>query len=153
MASTLNFALESNAFRDLKFFYAFAFLFLLLLLLWRGWGLVWSNSTRLRGPPSESWIFGVSRKLFEMDDSALLLEAWAEKYGPVFRIPVALGSSRVIICDPKAAAHFYARESTGFRMLSVSKIFIEKLVCLPTTKRHCWTLTLWILVWAWTSSL
>ncbi|KAF8584899.1 cytochrome P450 [Ramaria rubella] len=87
----------------------------------------WPGPTLLSGPPAESWMFGVSRQLFEADDPALLFEEWAEKYGPAFRLPQALGSSRIVLCDPKAVAYFYGNEITDFRMRRVSKIFIERL--------------------------
>lgn len=131
MASTIT-VLGINALHDPKPPNIAVCVFLLLFLLWWGWRFVSPKSTRLSGPPSESWIFGLSKKLFESKDPALLLEEWAEKYGSVFRIPLALGSSRVVLCDPKAVAHFYARESTGFRMNAASKILIETLVCLET---------------------
>ena len=100
------------------------------------WSLLWQVSrflrprtTKLSGPSSESWIFGQSKALFEADDTALLYEDWAQKYGPVYRIPLSLGSSRIVLCDPRAVAHFYARESTGFRMKTANRILIERLVC------------------------
>ncbi|KAF8587462.1 cytochrome P450 [Ramaria rubella] len=86
-----------------------------------------SASTKLLGPPSESWIFGVSKKVFEAKDSALLFEEWAEQYGSVFRIPEALGSSRIILCDPKAIAYFYTTGATSFKRRTLSKLVIERL--------------------------
>jgi hypothetical protein len=86
------------------------------------------KSTTLSGPPAQSWLFGVSRDLFEAADSALLKEEWAGKYGSVYRIPLALGSSRVELCDPKAVAYFYARESTGFKRGEAGRILIERVV-------------------------
>ena len=151
MSSTVAFSLANNALRDPKSLNITIYAVLLLCLLWQGWRFVWPKSTRLSGPPSKSWIFGLSRTLFESDDTALLFEEWAEKYGPVFRVPLALGSSRVILCDTKAVAHFYARDSTGFRMRKLNKILIESLVCLET-ERNSWTLTL-KLVWTRNHSL
>jgi hypothetical protein len=55
------------------------------------------------------------------------------------------------IGDPKAVAHFYARETTAFRMKAVSKILLEGVVCprIKTTM-HLDTTEL---VWGWNHSL
>lgn len=97
-------------------------------LLWQWSRFLRLKSTRLSGPPAQSWLFGVSKNLFEASDAALLLEEWGEKYGPVYRIPLALGSSRVVLCDPKAVAHFYARESINFRRRTAGRILVERVV-------------------------
>ncbi|KAF8521878.1 cytochrome P450 [Hysterangium stoloniferum] len=86
-----------------------------------------SWETKLPGPPPESWLFGVSKKLFESPDDSLLWEQWLGEYGPIYRIPLPLGNSRVVVCDPTAVAYFYARETVNFRMRPLTKIFVERL--------------------------
>ncbi|KAG6825758.1 hypothetical protein H0H92_002523 [Tricholoma furcatifolium] len=54
------------------------------------------QTTLLRGPPSEHFLFGVARVMHDADDSSTLTEEWAKKYGSAFRMPIALGSSRII---------------------------------------------------------
>ena len=69
------------------------------------------RTTQLRGPPSESFLYGVGKRILDADDSGSLYEAWAQEYGPVYAVPSTLGSERVVLCDPKAIAHFYSRET------------------------------------------
>ena len=87
-----------------------------------------SKTTRLKGPASRSWIFGVARFLRESGDEALVYEEWAEQYGVVFRMPMALGSSRVVLCDPKAIQHFYSKETYGYVQNATTRIFISDMV-------------------------
>ncbi|KAI0730033.1 cytochrome P450 [Fomitopsis betulina] len=77
--------------------------------------------TPLAGPPSTSLLFGVTKTIADMqetgefcEDAGKLFEEWAEKYGPVYRIPAAFGFEKVVLCDPKAIQHFYSRETTGY---------------------------------------
>ena len=79
-------------------------------------------ATRLRGPPSESWIFGFSH-FINTKDPSIAYEQWAEQYGGVYCIPVAIylsitsrfatGQTKMMICDPKAIQHIYSK--TSFR--------------------------------------
>ncbi|KAJ7165645.1 cytochrome P450 [Mycena crocata] len=69
-----------------------------------------AHGTTLNGPPRPSLLFGVSRLVFQSDDSGILFQDWAAKYGPVFQIPTAFGGRRTILCDPKAVNHFYSME-------------------------------------------
>lgn len=80
-----------------------------------------SRYTQLAGPPSTSLLFGVTKTVADMqetgefcEDAGKLFEDWAEQYGPVYRIPAAFGSEKVVLCDPKAIQHFYSRETTGY---------------------------------------
>ncbi|KAL0948964.1 hypothetical protein HGRIS_009067 [Hohenbuehelia grisea] len=85
-----------------------------------------SGATPLRGPPSPSRFFGYSRVLTESQDSAAVYGEWAAQYGPVFRIPAILGSYKILLCDPKALAHFYSKETFTYVQTGFSRIFIEK---------------------------
>ncbi|KAI0759738.1 cytochrome P450 [Trametes elegans] len=86
-----------------------------------------SRATPLRGPPRRSWLFGVSQVAGNNPDSADLLEGWAQEYGSVFSVPAPLGSSTVILTDPKAVAHFYAYETFTYVNTKLSRIAIEHL--------------------------
>ena len=69
----------------------------------------------LRGPPATSNI--IPRRLFEFissDDVGSLCERWARHYGPIFKIPTFLGGSHVVLCDPKAVAHVYAKDGFAY---------------------------------------
>ena len=72
-----------------------------------------SRTTRLNGPPSQNLVLGFP-EFFSSPDSPEIYEAWAEQYGAVYQIPSVLGTTRIILCDPKAIAHFYAKETTTY---------------------------------------
>ena len=66
----------------------------------------------LRGPKSSNFVFGTTNLLSNSQtDVVSLYEKWAETYGPVFQIPAPFGSRKVVLCDPKAVAHFYSLET------------------------------------------
>ncbi|KIM86964.1 hypothetical protein PILCRDRAFT_815408 [Piloderma croceum F 1598] len=81
------------------------------------------KNTQLNGPPSESWIFGFSH-FTNTEDPSVAYEQWAEQYGAVFRIPIAIylsitsrlaiGQTKIIICDPKAIQHIYSKSTYGY---------------------------------------
>ena len=84
-----------------------------------------ARTTPLAGPPNTSWLLGVARR---MVDDAAMVEGWVEEYGPVFRVPAALGSSTVVLTDPAAVAHFYANDAGLFTQRPVGKQLIELFV-------------------------
>jgi len=86
------------------------------------------NMTQLQGPPSTSAIYGVSNDLALSTDPSAMYEHWAEEYGVVYRIPGVLGQTKVVLWDPKAIAHFYARETWTYVHTPLSLTFIERLV-------------------------
>ena len=63
-----------------------------------------------------------------MGDSGAIYEEWMDTYGPVFQVPIAMGSRRTVLCDPKAIAHFYAREVTVYVKPGFTKNAVENLV-------------------------
>ena len=75
------------------------------------------RTTRLRGPPSESFLYGVGARIHDAEDSGALYEAWAQEYGQVYAVPSTLGSQRIVLCDPKAIAHFYAKETWTYMQI------------------------------------
>ncbi|KAH7927044.1 cytochrome P450 [Leucogyrophana mollusca] len=86
------------------------------------------KTTQLNGPPNPSFVFGVGQALNDSGDAGAMYEQWAEEYGLVYKVPAALGKSRVVLCDPKAVAHFYARETFGYVLTPLSKMAIEAIV-------------------------
>jgi hypothetical protein len=86
------------------------------------------RTTSLPGPRNTSLLFGLYRHINESPDPGLVYERWAEKYGPAYVVPGGFGSKRVVICDPRANAHFYARETFGYVQTKLSRVFIENLV-------------------------
>ncbi|KAJ6579607.1 cytochrome P450 [Mycena vulgaris] len=105
----------------------------LLLALWLGSKILYSrrgsHSTKLRGPPSTSRIFGLSRYIMQAGpDISAIYEEWAARYGPVYEIPATFGRKNIVLTDPKALAHFYNSERTVYvktesTRLSISRLF------------------------------
>ncbi|KAI0637564.1 cytochrome P450 [Trametes polyzona] len=85
------------------------------------------NATPLAGPPRPSWIFGISRAAGGQLNTAALYEDWAAQYGSVYRVPTALGSTTVILMDPKAVSHFYTHETYTYVQTKLSRVAIENL--------------------------
>ncbi|KAF8166821.1 cytochrome P450 [Pholiota molesta] len=85
------------------------------------------KTTPLNGPANTSLLFGLYRHINESEDPGLVYEGWAKEYGPAFKIPGGFGSSRILICDPRANAHFYSKETFGYVQTKLSRVFIENL--------------------------
>ncbi|KAG2155793.1 cytochrome P450 [Suillus bovinus] len=86
------------------------------------------KTTQLPGPPSTSLIYGVSYDLASSHDSAAMYECWATEYGVAYMIPSVLGQTRVVLCDPRAIAHFYARETWTYVQTPLSLAVLESSV-------------------------
>jgi cytochrome P450 len=86
------------------------------------------KTTQLRGPPRTSFIYGVSNDLFSSKDSAMMYEHWTQEYGAVYMIPSVLGQTKIVLSDPRAIAHFYARESWTYVQSPLSLVLIENMV-------------------------
>ncbi|KAF9224546.1 cytochrome P450 [Gyrodon lividus] len=84
------------------------------------------KTTRLRGPSSTSLLYGVGKDLAESSDAGAMYEAWVEEYGVVYQVPSTLGQTRIVLADPRAIAHFYARETWTYVLTPVAKVFFEK---------------------------
>ena len=87
-----------------------------------------NKTTPLNGPDNPSILFGLYRRISESEDPGALYEKWARKYGPAFCVPGGFGSSRILICDPRANTHFYSKETFGYVQTKLSRVFIENLV-------------------------
>ena len=72
------------------------------------------RTTQLRGPPSESFLYGVGKRILDSEDSGAVYEAWAQEYGRVYTVPSTLGSKRIVLCDPKAIAHFFGKDTKTY---------------------------------------
>src|SRR6267154_5607170 len=86
------------------------------------------KTTQLRGPPRRSLEYGVSNDLMSSPDSAAMYEHWAEEYGVVYTIPSVLGQTKIVLCDPRAIAHFYARETWTYVHTPLSLTATERMV-------------------------
>ncbi|KAG1824968.1 cytochrome P450 [Suillus variegatus] len=83
------------------------------------------KTTQLLGPPRTSLVYGVSRDLASSHDRAAMYERWATEYGVVYMIPSVLGQTNIVLCDPKAIAHFYARETWTYVKTPTTLAFLE----------------------------
>ena len=90
--------------------------------------IIGSCSTPLKGPPRLSWLSGAFGFQFTIAGRAAAVNEWAAEYGPVFQIPWVMGRNQVVLCDPKAVAHFYARDSTVYGGSKSNRKLIEILV-------------------------
>ncbi|KAG2039475.1 cytochrome P450 [Suillus americanus] len=72
------------------------------------------KTTQLRGPPRTSFIYGVSHDLASSHDSSEMYERWATEYGVAYMIPSILGQTTIVLCDPRAIAHLYARDTWSY---------------------------------------
>ncbi|KAG0700467.1 cytochrome P450 [Suillus ampliporus] len=86
------------------------------------------KTTQLRGPPRSSFLYGVSNDPVSSQDSAATYERWAEEYGAVYMIPNVPGQTRIMLCDPKAIAHFYARETWTYVRTPLALTILEAVV-------------------------
>jgi hypothetical protein len=87
-----------------------------------------ATATPLQGPASQSLIFGLTRHLMAAENPSVLYEQWAATYGPVFQFPGVLRSKRTVICDPKANAQFYSKETFVYLRAGFIRVFFERLV-------------------------
>jgi cytochrome P450 len=58
----------------------------------------------------------------------MMYEHWAQEYGAVYMTPSVLGQTKIVLNDPRAIAHFYARESWTYVQTPLSLTVIENLV-------------------------
>ncbi|KAG1818536.1 cytochrome P450 [Suillus subaureus] len=83
------------------------------------------KTTQLRGPPRTSFIYGVSHDIVSSKDSGGMYERWTTEYGVAYMIPSVLGQTRIVLCDPRAIAHFYARETWTYVQTPLSLTLLE----------------------------
>ncbi|KAI6098618.1 cytochrome P450 [Pisolithus croceorrhizus] len=82
-----------------------------------------SRTTKLRGPKSNNLLFGVSKELFESSDIGGMFEAWSKEYGVAYEIPMICGEKRIALCDPRAVAHLFSKDTwTYFGMKSLKRV-------------------------------
>ncbi|KAI6026797.1 cytochrome P450, partial [Pisolithus microcarpus] len=74
-----------------------------------------SKTTKLRGPKSNDLFFGVSGEVFRSAGMGGMYEAWAKEYGVAYEIPMICGERRTQICDPRAAAHFFSKNTWSYK--------------------------------------
>ena len=83
------------------------------------------RTTRLRGPASKSWVFGVTQDIFTSNDLGELYRNWEKAHGAVYEIPSSLGAKMLILGDPKAVAHVLSKDTITYHQ---RKVFLKALV-------------------------
>ncbi|KAJ7580698.1 cytochrome P450 [Mycena floridula] len=89
-----------------------------------------SYATPLPGPTKNpSFLYGYQLETFAFDQAktAALYENWAAEYGSVYSVPWMLGGKRIVLMDPKAIAHFYARGEAGYTQAPAARTFIARM--------------------------
>lgn len=61
------------------------------------------------------------------EDGAVLYEAWETEFGSVFTIPWTPGQDRIVVADPKAVGHLYARDTFTYVQSVFSRAVIAAL--------------------------
>ncbi|KAI6040778.1 cytochrome P450 [Pisolithus marmoratus] len=87
-----------------------------------------SGRTKLRGPKGASLLFGVGKELFESPDMGAMFEAWSKEYGVTYEIPMICGQTRTILCDPKAVAYFFAKDTWSYVNTPELKAIVARLL-------------------------
>ena len=82
------------------------------------------RTTRLRGPVSKSFVFGVTAEILNATDVGELHRSWEKAHGAVYEIPHTLGSKMLILGDPKAIAHVFAKDTTTYYQRQVVKVLL-----------------------------
>ncbi|KAI6037494.1 cytochrome P450 [Pisolithus marmoratus] len=85
-----------------------------------------SRKTRLRGPKSPSLWFGVGKELFESPDMGAMFEAWSKEYGMAYEIPMLCGRTRTVLCDPKAVAYLFTKDTWSYVIMPELKAVLAR---------------------------
>ncbi|KAI6131615.1 cytochrome P450 [Pisolithus croceorrhizus] len=83
------------------------------------------KTTKLRGPPRTDLVFGAAKQIFESSDAGAIYEAWAKEYGVVYEVPTTLGGKKIMLTDPKALTHYYARETRTYVQTEFARFFLQ----------------------------
>ncbi|KAJ6615446.1 cytochrome P450 [Mycena sp. CBHHK59/15] len=104
----------------------------LLLTAWAAFvgGLSWRrklHTTGLHGPTEKPYI-GTTGAFTDSMNTSESCRQYALKSGPVFQVPTGMLSSRIVICDSAAIAHFYANAPAIYRTPGSARRITENLV-------------------------
>ncbi|KIM51238.1 hypothetical protein SCLCIDRAFT_1224714 [Scleroderma citrinum Foug A] len=94
------------------------------------------STTRLLGPPSPSFLYGVARDTAGSSDSGSIYEEWVEEYGVAFEVPAALGQKTIMLFDPKALQHYFMRDTWTYITLPSQRVVVNR----STGKSVLWSI-------------
>jgi len=86
------------------------------------------RTPKLRGPPSSSWLFGATQEILKSSDPGVIYANWEKKYGAVYEIPTGVGSRILVLADPKAIGHFFAKDTFTYYKPQWIRILIRNVV-------------------------
>ena len=86
------------------------------------------RTTRLRGPPRKSFLFGATKDLFNSPDLRRMYGNWEKTYGPVYEIPSSFGSTILVLQDPKAVTDLFSKDTTTYHQSRLSKSFFKNIL-------------------------
>ena len=93
---------------------------------------LWSRPgryTKLNGPSLRSkFLMGYSKESLQIINHSHLFENWAYQYGAAYHVPAFLGVKNLVLCDPKAIAHYFANDTFTYRMPHAARFFFEVFV-------------------------
>lgn len=102
------------------------------------------RTTKLRGPPRNDFIFGVTKDLFSAmtaSDLGGVYRNWENTYGPVYQIPSALGSTTLVLQDPGAITNFYSKDTSTYHQAGVVKAFFKTAMMVSFLDGSCKTVS------------
>ena len=86
------------------------------------------RTTKFRGPPSTSFFFGVAKDLFGSPDLNVMYGNWEKTYGPVYMIPSGLGSTILVLQDPKAINDLFSKDTTTYHQFKFTKVLFKSIM-------------------------
>jgi len=96
-----------------------------------------SRLAKLKGPSNTSILFGRSTEIIKSLDRSAVYEQWANQYGAVYKIPTAMGGTRVVICDPKAISHILAKDTYTYIGVPLFRKLMTKFVSVGYAATFC----------------
>lgn len=87
------------------------------------------HTTPLRGPPSPSFLYGIKQVEAKQRQTHGVYNPWVATYGGAFRVAAPMGTTRIVLTDPKAVAHVLSQDTWGYTHPGPEKAAIEAVVC------------------------
>ena len=94
------------------------------------------RTTKLRGPPNNNFIFGVTKELFNAPDLATMYRNWEKIYGPVYEIPSTFGSTILVLQDPGAITHLYSKDTLTYHQNGLVKAVFGDMVSFSRMRKR-----------------
>ena len=86
------------------------------------------RTTKFRGPPSKSFLLGVTKDLLGSPNLSSIYGNWEKTYGPVYEIPSGLGSSIFVLQDPKAIMDLFSKDTTIYHQTKFVKAMFRNIM-------------------------